>query len=666
MATHPTPQGWTGFSSHWEVAKDGPKAKRKKVEVSHGCGPCSTINNFFQDRDGKVNFGKVLEFKTIIMKRIILKNNSKKRMVVIDAPITFSPWSGINWRRVDKSVNKLKQRIFLAKLNKADDAKIRRLQKTLIKSKANLLYSIRKVTCTNRGKKTAGVDKQVYLNPARRWALYQDLAKVDIPGWMPAPVRRIEIPRPGKARPLGIPNITDRVIQLVVKNALEPEWEAQFEHSSYGFRPSRRPHDAMVRIWRSMSSKSRVWVLDADIKGCFNNIAHTPLVNKLGDFPAKGLVERWLKAGYFMGDVFHPTEIGTPQGGIISPLLANIALHGMEKALGIRYHKGGYVSTACDFAVVRYADDFVVLCRTKEKALEAKALLEPWLKDRGMEFSPEKTNVTSFFDGVDFLGWTFRLHKTHKTKAQRWVRAKGEYTSIVIPSKKSVQAIKDKLKISFRKYIGRPASLLIREANSIIRGWCNYHKWVNSNQTFRSLDHFMYQQYVRFMKRRHAHKSWKWLLNKYIKTETNNRTKKTGIPTTYTSNWCFYEGQLTLTKFLGTSLENYSSIRYGSNPLNPADSTYFLERKSKGKFKKGSLIDKLVDTQKGFCPVCGGDLVRDDWDEPLHVHHLIHRKSGGDNKIDNLMVLHEECHISAHKRELTKQMLVDRLKALTG
>jgi RNA-directed DNA polymerase len=576
----------------------------------------------------------------------------------------MSTWAKISWKAVDKQVTKLQGQIYLARL-RGDIPNMRKLQLKMINSQCNLIAAIRKVTSINRGKKTAGVDKLTYLTPERRMSLFKELRQTDLCNWNPMPVRRLEIPRPGKApRPLGIPTTSDRVVQQVVKNALEPEWEGVFEHGSYGFRPARSSKDAMARIWRVLSSKKRKWVLDADIKGCFNNIAHGPLLEAVNGFPAQALIQRWLKAGYFLGETFHPTEIGTPQGGIISPLLANIALHGMESALKVRYHKHGYVRTECEFVPVRYADDFVVLCDTEEKAREAQNILAKWLAERGMEFSPEKTHIRPVEVGFDFLGWTFRLYNNNKEGKEAWKRAKGKLVTLVKPSAKSVQKIKDIIKEIFRKYIGKDALVLIKKLNPILRGWANYHRFVNSSETFRDLDAFLYQQLARYARRKHPKKSWSWIKARYFKHVSVKRTKKTGKISSASTSWGFTEKGLSLYLFKGTTLENYSSIGFGKNPLSPIDKDYFAERKSSLTLKKDSLRYKLLERQVGICPVCEADLIGGDWDEPLHVHHLVHRKDGGSDNISNLMLLHEECHYNSHKANTSKEALEVKLKVL--
>jgi RNA-directed DNA polymerase len=571
-------------------------------------------------------------------------------------------WNNIDWKIIDKEVGKLQRRIFVAKLS-GNLGQIRRLQKILIKSKANLLYSIRRITSINRGKKTAGIDKLKYLRPADRYLLFSKMCNSNLLEWNPPPVKRVYVPKPGKSekRPLGIPTIKDRVIQMVVKNALEPEWEAFFEHGSYGFRPARSTHDAMARLWRVISSKKRVWVLDADIKGCFNNIAHDPLLQNIQGFPGQQLVERWLKAGYFEKEQLFETDTGTPQGGIISPLLANIALHGMEKALGIKYHQDGYVGSNCPYVLVRYADDFVVLARTEGEALKAKEILSEFLSQRGMEFSPEKTNIRNLTEeGLDFLGWTFRLYKNFpgKRRIKAFKRAKGDYVTLVTPSKKSIKNIKAKIRLLFREYVSKPTGQLIDRLNPIITGWTNYHKFVNSNKAFRSLDSFIYLQAVRYAKRSHTNKSWEWLKRKYFATATYTRRTKTGRKSINLTNWAFQTEGRSLKLFKQTSLENYSSIKYNANPFNPKDKDYFLDRKLANLFKKDSFRKSIYNKQLGLCPVCRRNLVEGDWDEPMHLHHLVPRKEGGKDIIQNLIMLHEECHYAIHKENVSKEELL--------
>lgn len=326
-------------------------------------------------------------------------------------------WELINWKKIYAYVKKLRQRIFRAE-QLGQKRKLRKLQRLMIRSKANLLLSIKRVTQINKGKQTPGIDSQTVLSSGDRIKLFNLLVKYNIKYIRPRPARRVYIPKKnGKMRPLGIPIIKDRIFQNIVKNALEPQWEARFEPSTYGFRPKRSTQDAIVNLFTKLHSKStRKWIFEGDFKGCFDNLNHRYIMDCLTGFPARDTIQKWLKAGFVDNDSFNDTDSGTPQGGIVSPLLANIALHGMGEELGVNYYmdKGYHKLARKSVGVVQYADDFVIVCKTKEEAISMYERLKPYLNKRGLTLAEDKTKVTHIEEGFDFLGFNLRQYETTK------------------------------------------------------------------------------------------------------------------------------------------------------------------------------------------------------------------------------------------------------------
>src|SRR5262249_19851287 len=388
-----------------------------------------------------------------------------------------------------------------------DLRKVRSLQKLMLRSYSNILLSVRRVTQVNAGRHTPGVDKVVVKTPAARGALVDRLATCQ--PWRALPVRRVYIPKAnGKRRPLGIRVVFDRCLQALVKQALEPEWEARFEGSSYGFRPGRCCHDALARVYLlACPHKRKRWVLDADIQGAFDAIAHDFLLNALGKVPGRELIRQWLKAGVMEDGAFHATEAGTPQGGVISPLLLNVALHGMEPALGVRYDRRGKI--ADKRALVRYADDFVVFCESREDALRVKdKLLPPWLAERGLTLSEEKTRVVHLAEGFDFLGCTIRHYPAPRT-------SRTGHKLLITPSRKATTRKRQELREEWSRLSGHNVRAVLRRLNPIIRGWANYYRAVAASETFARMDDWMQHRATRYTRRMHPNKPWKWRKNRY-------------------------------------------------------------------------------------------------------------------------------------------------------
>src|SRR6266567_1638256 len=361
-------------------------------------------------------------------------------------------WNTIDWHQEEQRVRNLRQRIFRA-TQAGDGKRVRSLQKLMLRSRANRLVSIRRVAQLNQGRNTPGVDKVLLKTPAARGRMVDHLAHYQI--WTAKPARRVYIAKAnGKLRPLGIPVMIDRCVQSMVKNALEPSWEARFEGCSYGFRPGRGCHDAIEKIYRLARPNSRrKWVLDADIKGAFDNIS----------------------------------------------------LHGMEEALEIKHYTRGDLNSTR--AVVRYADDFCVFCESQEDAETAQQVLTDWLSERGLTLSAEKTTIVHLTEGLNFLGFHIRLYRASNTKTG--------WKLLTKPSKEAVQKHREQMKQEWEAVRGWKMEKILWKFNPIIRGWANYYRTGTAKETFNKLDDWMFYKEVRHVKRTHPRKPKRWQQRKH-------------------------------------------------------------------------------------------------------------------------------------------------------
>lgn len=494
-------------------------------------------------------------------------------------------WDAIWWRPVEDDVRRLRRRIFKASQD-GDLKRVRNLQKLMLRSRSNTLHSVRRVTQHNAGRKTAGIDGEVALTAPDRATLAVDLHRHTAP-WRARPVKRVYIPKAnGKQRPLGIPVLRDRVQQARVANALEPEWEARFEPRSYGFRPGRGCHDAIEAIYWTLKGQraKRQWILDADLSAAFDRIDHDRLLAHLGTFPARGMVAGWLAAGVVERGRFAPTEAGTPQGGVISPMLLNIALHGMEEAAGVRYlRRDTYgVETRADSPVlVRYADDFVVMCHTRGQAEQVWRRLGEWLVPRGLGFNEDKTHIVHADQGFDFLGFNIR-------------RYCGKL--LIKPSPAAMKRIRQRLAAEVRSLRGANAEAVIRRLTPIIRGWSAYYRNAVSKEAFATLDHHLWQHLYRWALRSHQNKPRRWVVNRYFGKFNPSRQDR----------WVFgdRDSGIYLRQFVWTKIVRHRLVMGTASPDDPALDQYWADRRRKTYSLVGGITASLLLRQHGRCPGC--------------------------------------------------------------
>jgi RNA-directed DNA polymerase len=535
-------------------------------------------------------------------------------------------WYDIDFKRAYRNVRRLQARIVKA-TQEGRWNKVRALQHLLTHSYSAKVLAVKRVT-ENDGKRTPGVDGQVWDTPQKKAKAVHTL---QWRGYRPQPLRRIYIPKnsdKSKKRPLSIPTMKDRAMQALYLMALDPVAETLADPNSYGFRKERSPADAIQQCYTILARKDGAsWILEGDIRACFDTICHNWL---LANIPMhKAILNKWLKAGYIEQSALHPTEEGVPQGGIVSPVIANLTLDGLETMQWERYPKGTRRARDAKVHLVRFADDWVITGSSKELLeCEIKPLVEEFLRERGLELSHEKTHITHIDNGFDFLGQNIRKYN-------------GKL--LIKPAQKSVKRLLNQVRETIKANRHVSAGLLIARLNPIIRGWTQYHRHVVSKHTFSKIDHAIFQAVWRWAKRRHPNKGKWWVKQKYFRMIGDR-------------DWVFY-GELDGKEFrlflaASVQIKRHTKIKGEANPYDPEWELYFEERLAAKMAKDMAGYRqplRLWEAQEGLCPICNQNITRKTgW----HNHHIIWRSKGGPDSADNRILLHPDCHRKVHSQHL--------------
>ena len=529
-------------------------------------------------------------------------------------------WQAINWPQVHRDVCRLQTRIVKA-MKAGKKRRVRALRYLLTRSFSGKALAIKRVS-SNQGKRTPGVDHVLWNTPKKKAQAIRDLRAN---GYQPLPLKRVYLRKQdGRLRPLGIPAMRDRARQALHLLALDPVAETLAEPHSYGFRKERSTADAIAQCFNTLAKRrSPQWVLEGDIKGCFEGIDHNWLITHIP--MDKGILRKWLKAGYVDRHVLYPTDVGTPQGGIISPALANMTLNGLGRALREKFSATERAKQSSQVRLVLYADDFIITGSTKELLVaEVKPLVESFLQERGLELSPTKTRITHISDGFDFLGQNIR--KYH-----------GKL--LIKPSTRSVQALVAKVREVVKGSLQLSAGSLVQRLNPIISGWASYHQHVVSKQTFGKVDTHIFRMIWRWSKRKHPTRSAAWIRKKYFQTVGTCNWVFTGVVSDQRKG----RKPVHLCKAKATPIKRHLKIRAAANPYDQDWEVYFEERLALQMVNNPSGYRRLVHlwfAQEGSCAVCAERLTRQSgWT----TGHLV-RRANRKNHSANLVLLHPACH----------------------
>ena len=535
--------------------------------------------------------------------------------------LTVTDWHSIDWAKCHKRVASLQRRIVQA-VKSGAWRKVKRLNYLLVNSFSARALATKRVT-ENKGKKTPGVDGEIWDTPELKAQAVEKMAYTR--GYQAKPLKRKYIAKPnGKLRPLSIPVMEDRGRQAVHLQALSPIAETMADHNSYGFRPKRQCADAIDQCFKILRQRtSATWIFEGDIKGFFDNLAFDWIENNIP--MDKQVLAKWLRCGYMEEEKLYPTTHGVPQGGLISPVIGNLALDGLEQ---VAKGKSGYFRRRHNINFVRYADDFVITANNREVLEQLTPEIEAFLAERGVSLSEEKTKITPISEGFDFLGQTVRKHR----------RRDGKLGKLQItPSKSSFQAIKTKIKTLCKSHKGVTPEQLINKLNPVIRGWANYHRHIICADMFSKVDSFVWGRVYRWCKRRHPDKTGQWIALRYF----------------LSSNW---KGWRFTDPNTGTSLikigelvkqQRHVKIQGAANPFDAEWDEYFENRdKKQVQAVTAGLMARVHDVQDGICPVCAQVI---QYDEELVLHHRDGKRKNF--KLANLVFFHPNCHQQMYYNE---------------
>lgn len=570
--------------------------------------------------------------------------NATQNLDVTQKKLLTDQWKSIDWKVIQDNVNRIQTRI--AKATISDDwRKVKQLQRLLVNSFPAKALAVKTVT-SNSGKKTPGIDGEIWEQSYEKMYVINNITTKN---YKSKPLKRVEIDKgkgDGSTRPLGIPTMYDRTMQKLWELALSPIAETKADTCSFGFRTGRSAQDAREQIFNILaSSQNATWVLDADIKGFFDNLSHDWLMKNIP--MDKNILKEFLKCGVVIKGKLYPTEKGTPQGGIISPTLANMALDGLQYQIQNKYWRKTYVAKHIEnkkseiyykfntrkVHFVRYADDFIITGIDRQTCEELKEHIKPFLTERGVEISENKTRIVHMEEGFDFLGWNFR---------------KYQGKMLIKPSDKSVKKFLDEIRETIKVMATAKQSSLIYELNPKIRGWRNYQKSSVARKIFEKVDHEIWLMTWNWAIRRHRIKGKKWVKEKYWHKYGGN-------------NWTFFDdtkeldkNNQVLIKCSNTKIIRHPKLKMDKNPF--LDKEYFVERAfNQGVRNLTGDFKKIWKRQNGMCPFCNKGILIDS-NEEYEIHHIVPRKWGGSDKPSNLIYMHKICHKLYHSNNVVRSL----------